>query len=135
MTFLHSQGQRRETLTPAQVVLWLPLSRRPPPTLPSLTLLTSKIRMTAEWSRDLEPVPLFLTRREISGKSYPLSVAVSSHCKTSKLGGLRQQAVIVSQESTSGLGGFTAVSQAWLTLAGVAGASAGHWQVGWGLLG
>lgn len=27
------------------------------------------------------------------------------------------------------------MSQAWLTLAGVAGASAGHWQVGWGLLG
>ena len=60
--------------------------------------------------------------------SFPGAAVTTSR----KLGGLRQQAVIVSQESTSGLGGFTAVSQAWLTLAGVAGASAGHWQVGWG---
>lgn len=33
--------------------------------------------MMAEWSRDFEPVPLFLTRCEVSGKSYPLSVAVT----------------------------------------------------------
>lgn len=49
--------------------------------------------------------------------------------------GLNQQSVIISHESTSHLGSSADVSQAWLILAEVARASAGSWQVGWGLAG
>lgn len=64
---------------------------------------------------------------------YPLAIAVKQ--ATSKLNDLKQQSVVISHESMSSLGSSADVSRAQLILAEVAHASAGSWQVGWGLAG